>query len=231
MTENAQPKRLYQWGLLDELPPLVDLPVIRDTYCSQEMTDRALMYLWEKEPELVRAQGKVEQINYDAAYVMELGRIVEFFQKATNSGIKIPITRLGMLDLVFELSRRLRKALEIPEYEIKGRSFAKSPEDSMPDLPALPIQLLKNGKPPFDLTQEVVDRIIAATYKKRPDLFYEFSEILRRGGIWPHDTFNELKKVFLDVRRPEEKLDSFQLQTIGGELNRRISKFCEINRA
>lgn len=218
--------------LQEELPPLVELPVYRDTYCSQQMTDDALSLLWKRRSDLVRLQGALEPSNYDQTYLMQLAAIVEFFRTEASKELAIPETRLGMLDLVYELSRRLRMALGIPPWELRGRALANSPDTPLPPLPPLPIKTNKGVDTYFGMTQEIADRIIAATYVEAPELFYERVECLRRGDIWPWDTLNELKSVIRANIQPEElktvKSEDWLLRGVNGEIAYRLVKLCDI---
>jgi hypothetical protein len=224
--QDGKPKRQFQFGQLDYLPELVDLPVVRATYCSQEMTDSALRFLWQTEPDLVRALGQQERGGYDATYIMQLTEIVDFFKNVASKSIQIPDTRLGMLDLVFELSRRLRVALGYKPPLPSGTSLKASLDSKLPDIPALPIDI--SGISSTKVTQEMVDRLISAVINERPDLIYEFSENLRRGGIWPHDIVNEIRHVLRKHAIPEDEIGFWTIKFIGGEINRRLTNFCKI---
>lgn len=213
---------------LKQLPPLPSLPVLRGVYCSQEVTDNVLQYLWNKVPEFVLVLLRREHSDFDQTYLMDLARIVDFLRKEACKDISVPESHLGMVDLLFELSRRLRKIRGISEYRIKGHPLIKSPDEPWPELPWLPIELLPNGRIRYGVTQEIADRVIADAYKKRPDLFFEFAEILRRGSVWGSDVFSELKHVFRESIQADEHLDNTSLSTIGGEVNRRLRKICEI---
>lgn len=213
------------------LPKLVELPVYRDAYCSQEVTDQALSYLWSNRPDLVCAQAVLERGNFDNVYVLELASIVEFFRNEASKHIEIPNTRLGMLDLLFEMSRRLRLVLDIPAWDVRGKSLAESENGPMPDLPSLPIETLKGRDDYFGLTQEIADRIITDVYRAAPDLFFEKAECLRRGSIWPWDIINALKEVISSVTLPEDRNkveDMWMLSGINREITYRLADLCEI---
>lgn len=219
------------YGSLSHLPELLEYPVIREKYCNQKMTDTALEYLWLKRPDRVRIQGALEPKNYDSVYVMELAVIVDFFRNEASTEIDIPQTRLGMLDLLFELSRRLRLALNIPEWELKGKPLAESPDDPMPALPVMPIEVVKGRDDYFGLSQKIADRVIEGAYKKAPHLFFERVECLRRGGIWPWDTVHALNEVIKDIILPDERMavkETWMLRGIGQEITYRLVELCNI---
>jgi hypothetical protein len=188
-----------------------------------------LSYLWKEKPDLVKSQMKIEHSDFDQTYMRELSKILSFLLKAEKDGdIALPNTNLGMTDLVFELSRRMRKIRDIPEYKIRGKPFAESRNGVMPELPRLPVRLSKSGQPINGVTQEIADRIIDEAYKLHPDLFYDFSEEIRHGfGLGK--VFHELKLLFRQLSLPTENLDNFSCSAIGGEVNRRIRRVCGIS--
>lgn len=210
------------------VPPLLDLPVYQEKYCSQSVTDKALSYLWANRPDLVSAQAEVESRNFDNVYIMELAAIVEFFRDVAGKHVEIPATRLGMVDLLFEMSRRLRVALEIPPWEVQGTPLAESENGPMPDLPSYPIETRKGE---MGLTQEMADRIIESAYRVAPHLFYERAECLRRGGIWPWDSIHALGEVIKSVAFPSDikSVKHWGLEyLVRGEITYRLVKFCNI---
>lgn len=218
---------------LTVLPPLIELPVLRSTYFGQEETDKALRYLWEKKPELVRKQAEQEPSNFDQAYIMQLAHIVDFLRNEASNEIDIPKTNLGMLDLLFELSRRLRRALDIKPWELRGCPLMDTPNDLAPDLPSLQIKTSNGGENYHGVTQEMVDRIISGAYKDAPELFYQTAECLRRGHIWPWDISNQMKPVIQANISPSDlkalRNEGLLIRTVQREIARRLVKYCEIN--
>lgn len=216
-----------------ELPPMPELPVIRDTYCSQDMADKAISYLWEKKSDLLLKMMNAEKrefIQYDyTRYIPDyLGQVIRFLRKEASQDIALPETDLGMMDLSFELSRRLRKARGLPEYKIPGRPLAAGPEGPFPpELPHLPIL----DKVPLNLNQEQIDSIIDRAYKQRPDLFWELVEYMRRGLIHGGSAHNELTFLFKDFLPDSvESSDLNSLYKITGEAYKRLGKLCDIPR-
>lgn len=210
------------------LPPLPELQVIRETWCSQAATDAVLSYLWRHAPHLVQRQLKLEHLNYDQTYLMELSHIIDFFTKVAAKEVDVPTTHLGMLDLLFELSRRLRVAASLPEWHIRGKPLSDGPQDQMPKMPVMPIHSAAESSP-FFITQNQTDRIIEDAYKLRPDLFYDLAEALRRGGIGHHGIFNELKLVFQKASLSGDNLTPSKAARIGAEAARRLRVLCEID--
>jgi len=79
-----------------ELPPLPQLPVIRAENCDQEMTDKALAFLWEKAPALVSQQLALEPSNFDQAYLTQLKRIIDVLQKNSPEFVELPKTGIEL---------------------------------------------------------------------------------------------------------------------------------------
>src|SRR5690606_9746659 len=95
-------------------PPLIDLPVYQEIYCNQEMTDTILKFLWDKKPESISELAELEYGfiagGHDGMYQRACGRISTFLRESEAAQeIVLPATRLGMLDLHYEMSRRIRK--------------------------------------------------------------------------------------------------------------------------
>lgn len=149
---------------LPPLPPLVELPVYRGIYCSQEMTDKILRHLWEKKPELVRGLVSEEMRplpdGHDDMHGKACERIIVYLREKASEDIDIPPSRLGMLDLLYELSRRLRKGLGLAEVPVFGKPLASGPEGPFPVLIEQPIQLPKNKKLEIQITQELADEVL-----------------------------------------------------------------------
>jgi hypothetical protein len=224
--------KLSAWGHLDFVPEYVSLAVLREDYCDQETVDAALQLLWKEKPAFLQVQGHLEYKGIDQPYLMELGQIVDFFKQEAKDKVSIPQTRLGMLALIFELSRRLRKSLGLEDRKIIGKPLAESIESPMPSLPVLPIKTLEGRNDYFGVTQRVVDDIIASIEKKYPYILFEFVEVLRHERIWPWDVVAELNRLCLEVSNvdtQDKEYTTWLLRCVSSELGRRISCVWEVN--
>lgn len=165
-----------------DLPPLPELPVIRDTYCSQEMTDVLVRHLQEERPdliaELVRQERRGLPDGHDDLHGKRYGDVIEYLRAQAGDSFHVPPTRIGMLDLLYELSRRIRKALNLQEIPVFGKPLAPGPEGPFPPLVQQPVRVVKN--PEHQLPQELVDRVVHAAYEQAPNIFYDFAEQMRR---------------------------------------------------
>ncbi len=156
------------------LPPLPQLTVVRDKYCSQQMTDDAIRFLQERRSDLIQsiAQEEHRRVAGNHGYNKCIGRVLEFL-KGETSEVTVPATRLGRLDLMFELGRRIVAALKMPPLQMSGNPLAASPDDPLPPLAAATYTRV-------GLTQDLADKTMRVTYERRPDIFYEIAEQLRR---------------------------------------------------
>ena len=110
--------------------PLPRLKVLREDYCSQEVTDLAIGWLETHRPDLIENLMLYEhwrQQDYrEAAW-----DILEFL---TEQKIPIPTTLIGRMDLVAELTRRGRSAAGLPEIAPSGKPLAARPDEPLPSL-------------------------------------------------------------------------------------------------
>lgn len=167
-----------------ELPPLIELQVYQETYCDQQMTDTILQFLWETKPDLIAEIAGLEERfwshGHDAAYMEKCGLISEYLTEEARHKVALPDSRLGMLDLYYEMSRRIRKAKGLVEIPVLGKSFAPRPEGPFPALIDKPIYRTESGKTYPGLTQEIADRMCQAVYDNHPSIMYEYAEQYRR---------------------------------------------------
>ena len=119
-----------------ELRSLPVLPMLRQTYCPQNIVDYAIRYIQEHNPPLLvefaeAERGRGDYTNYgDACY-----GIAEFLSHASeHDPIPLPHTNLGMLDIVYELSRRVRQAYGLSPIRPLGRPLSEGPYQSFPPL-------------------------------------------------------------------------------------------------
>src|SRR5262245_21374296 len=89
-----------------DLPLLPDLAVIRNTYCSQQVTDSIVGHLHERRADLIADLVKQEKRplpdGHDDVHGKAYGRVIEYLREHADKGVVSPPTRLGMLDLLYE---------------------------------------------------------------------------------------------------------------------------------
>lgn len=170
--------------LQEELPPLVELPVYRDTYCSQEMTDDLLQHLWLHKKDLILELCYQEKRGVpegrDALYGKRYGDVIDYFRQDAAKDLMVPDTRLGMLDLLYELSCRIRSALSLQDVAVIGKPLISEEDyESFPELISIPLEQSKKASD-YGITQSLVDEVLSKSYAKDPVVFYEYSEQMRR---------------------------------------------------
>lgn len=150
--------------------PLPRLKVLREDYCSQEVTDLAIGWLETHRPDLIENLMLYEhwrQQDYREAAC----DILEFL---TEQKIPIPTTLMGRMDLVAELTRRGRSAAGLPEIAPSGKPLAAGPDEPLPSLADL--EICERSKQKDNLTQEMADRVLPIAYDRRPDLWIAAAE-------------------------------------------------------
>jgi len=152
---------------------VLELPVVREDYCSQLVADNAIRYVLTNNPDLVYAlllevRGRHHEY-YEAAWA-----ILEYLDEQQ---VGIPTTPLGRMDLIHELSRRLCRAYGYPEPVPIGHPLISSPGQPLPPLPRM--ELCEHVRKWAHSTQELVDAILQRVYDRRPDLWFAVSEEYR----------------------------------------------------
>ncbi len=226
------------WKEGDPVPPLVELPVLQQQYCDQKTTDNALAYVWKNRPELIGKLAEYED-NFDQFYLKEMRRVVDFLVGHAVKEIKLPSNYLGWLDLVFEISRRLRVSLCLPEWPVQGRPLIDGAASVLSPLPSVPIHTMPGKNDYLGLTQEIADRVIDEAYRRVPSRFYELAENIRRGSVgansisWVVYPDGMFKPIIEQIILPEEKSKGFNehaiVSYIESELGHRVRNICQIN--
>jgi len=159
-------------GILKELPRL---PVIRKEYCSQKITDDAIDYLFEHHPDLLLRIVEDENPNRVGTHYEAYQKAIYTLQKSED--VIIPDHDIALIDIAYELSRRIRIAYGMNEIEVQGRPLAPSIEGPYPELIKKPIgrYTKKDG-----FTQKKVDSILEDFYQANHKLCYVHSEQFRR---------------------------------------------------
>jgi len=208
------------------IPPLIDLPVYRDTYCDQKMTDDLLRHLWETRADLISEAAILEvkpdayRIHADYQYKDVLDKVITYLRKALPEELKAPPSRLGMLDLLYEFSRRLRGSTGQEQLILLGQPLAPSPEGPYPALPNTPVW------PGRRFTQETADAVLQEAYRLNPAAFYECAEQMRR-SIRSYEIDDEIEALItktVNILGLENNI----VNQIYGEALHRLFEICEM---
>ena len=169
-----------------ELRSLPVLPLIRQTYCPQNIVDYAIRYIGVQDPALLIEFADAEKQRGDFTEYSDVCHGIRDFllwHASEHAAIPLPHTNLGMLDLVCELSRRTRQAYGLPEIQVRGKPLSEGPYKSFPPLIEMKIHKWAQRPDGVNLTQEFADAVLPFSYQRRPDLWFETAEEYR------HETF------------------------------------------
>ena len=159
-----------------KMRPLPALTVYRETYCSQEMTDNVVSYLEENAPDLLYSCMVDETPVYDIRF-KAYGELVHYLNHEVTKKISIPDKNLGLVDLVYEISRRIRTAYNLPEIKIIGRALTPTIDGPYPILSSF-------YNVDKDLDKDLV-LVTELSYDRDPALWYFLSEAMRRRFLLP----------------------------------------------
>ena len=183
------------------LPPLLRLEVERIEFCDQATTDQLLKYLWDNKPQLVLPLVEIESyidpmtLRHSSSR-KPLEKIIEFLRTATDLPTTPPPSRLGMLDLLSELCRRIRVALNVPPASLGCPPLAETIKGPFKPLPA--VEFWAPNK--FTETEiDAINRVIDLAYKSHPEAFYEYAE-QRNRALYSYEIEGHFIGVLNDAR-------------------------------
>ena len=226
------------------------MTIMREAYCNQEMTDNAIDFLQSARPEL--AKRLLEGLRaLPETFPETLEQIRAFLDaEAAKGAILIPATYLGMIDLLFELSRRFEaaygwpwpvyrpkdgrspftgaeaeKVVEAPHFTVRGKPLTDNLQPPLPPLPSLAVSERNQKK---GLRQDLADHVLSKLYELHPQLWIELSEEMRRQLLFVRTErllLPRLEALLKDDRRFQTTADRYLFIT---EIRRRISSMCEL---
>ncbi len=214
------------------LQPLPSLKVIRETYCNQEMTDTLLDFLQEKRPDLIKRLIETEQA-IPENFVEVLEQSADFFKtEASASALAIPATYIGMVDLLFELSRRFESVYgwrwvreTPPHFKVRGKPLAES---ATHPLPRLPDMALSKSSHRHGLTQDRVDKTLRSLYEQHPELWFDLAEEQNHTLLLVR-TERLFIPILQDLLKDDPKLTTMQaLYAFINEIRRRTRLMCDL---
>lgn len=167
-----------------DLPPLTNLSVYQETYCDQELTDRLCRYVWDNKPEFVCRMAEQKLLpfpqNHDDIHAKACGRVEYYLWDEIKAGRVPELSMLAMIDFMYEIDRRVRKGLGLPDIPVVGTPLSPSPDGPFPELIARPFY-----KPYTDYVfpgaqQEMVNKYAPLIYQDDLNLMYAHGEQARR---------------------------------------------------
>jgi hypothetical protein len=210
-----------------ELPPLIDLPVYRDTYLSQERTDELCRYVWALYPDSVRViAGEIARNALERGKIPKAMDNLSCYLREDEAAGKIgQISLTAMVDLMHEIDRRIHKALGHAEIEVVKYPIAPTPYGPFPPLIDLPVHVLPStGQPFHGVTQEKADRLTHELYEKLkkedPEVIFASVELMRMGLVSGEPTW-KLFGAAQEIAKTGEGLGAVEIRS---ELMRRLLK-------
>ncbi len=204
-------------------PELIDLPVYRDDYISQQQVDLLCRILWDEKPSSVEEFTEEEKsmasilIRRNPVVINAISnllhRISEFFREKEGLQNIEKISYTGMVDLIYEVERRIRVAIGLGDFFPVGHPIAPSPEGPFPENGDIYFHILKDEdyykefpsyvdgrkEPALPPARNAVYKMMC---KEHPEMVFADAEALRRyqdGGELYWLIQNYLKK-HLDCR-------------------------------
>ena len=200
------------------IPILRNLPkldVEREGYCSKKMTDEVISYLERNAREkLLDCLGDEDRDPRDVHH-KSYSSIIEFVSKEASKEIDVPKNHIGMVDLAFEITKRLRFANNYKAPVVIGQPIAPAISGPYLEMVSLPI-----GSRTADI--EKIDRVLDAFYLRQKELCFALSEGLRKN----HRLYTLDTDVISEVKRFSS--DETLLIHLYPELVARLGFICKI---
>lgn len=216
---------------MTEIRPLPRLKVVRETYCSQKIVDDACDYLQEYHADkLLLVLEEERTIRISAFYIALDKHVVKYIKEEMPKLFPIPDNLIGLVDLTYEISRRLRSAYELPIVFPKGIPLKKTSNGKIQSLPSLAIS---DSAVRAGLTQKIVDAVLNESCQALPEVWFAFAEAVRT-NIFIYPVLDPFLKNFeqLLLKFPTHEADkrrAFGLGQLKNEATYRIMKACEIS--
>jgi len=225
---------LNQGIYTENLPPLpeqVKLPVLRSTYCSMDCVNVVSAYLWAHQPALIQELAACEMIedillSHTGHHTKICDQILQSLEKE-DAAPTLPETPLGRLDMLFEISRRIRHALSCPEIGTIGHALAESRDGPFPDMVSRPV--VQNRLEAEHVPQETVDSIIAELYAEKPQFFYDYAEQTRL-FVFSFEIKQNLERAVWERRPEDQSANGAFLGLMLQEINARLDMLCDFSK-
>ena len=150
----------------EKLRPLPVLPVERDEYCSQQMTDDIISELEKSYKEALTDVffGEIEERTF--VHLEPYTNIIIDVMESVAEKMDVPTDYLGLIDLAYELSRRVRKAKGLSDIPTEGFELQDVPEWVLDER--------------LSIDKDLAVRVLSEAYDDDPALWFAYGEGLRR---------------------------------------------------
>jgi hypothetical protein len=205
------------------------IPAFRQDYCSQAQIDEVLGKLWAEHANSIVDLARWEKQEYPTCrefeFRREIRRIAVVLKEEITPGMEFRYPDLAMLDLLHETSRRVRAALSLPPFPIRGKPLVNNPADPLPELISLPVLGGQDFRSEVPIGQDMADRYCAAFYEADPALTIAISEQIRLSIDNPY--VEMAKRELMDRLKVEQSVE--KTHGFNDELVQRLCVMCDID--
>ena len=217
---------------LPKLKPLPILSVVREDYCSQEATNKIVSYLEGC------AQDKLYSCMYEESSALDLRNKpysnLIYYVIEHKDLLLFDASDIALVDLSYEVSRRIRVAYNMPEVKIVGKPLTDHIDGIYPPLLKMEIntEVIWKG-----LTQDLANRVLEIFYGQNKALCFSIGEAYRRNlmlGFLTDKSYKKIKEILenLDLIAHSKILRPDVIGDLCShchtELHRRLRRMCLI---
>ncbi len=195
-------------------PRLIHLDIWRDTYCNQIKADSICAYLWDYRPNLIAEMAKYEKnsniiTSHMGDYSKICDTIIEHLKNDAPKELDIPKSNIAFLDLIYEISRRIRHGLKLKAIPPIGTSLSPS-RDEFSQYP----QVIFN-----------FNDILLDIYKSNYILFFDYAEQTRL-LTYISEIEIALKSSIWNLLSDDDKQNPRFMSNLITEINIALDKIC-----
>lgn len=166
------------------IPKLIDLPVYRTDYINQQQVDMYCKLVWKEKADVVGELAFEIDIPFEdwgnVNIPRKMAHIITYIRNIEKEKQLPPISMIGMVDLTYEILRRISIELGAGDVPIRGEQIAKTPFSPFP-----PVGQLQNyvwgdkNKEPKEYSPEK-EKLYYKLYKEHPEVIFAATELERR---------------------------------------------------
>jgi hypothetical protein len=135
-------------------PELIDLPVYRDKFISQQRVDELYKLFWNADSDITIRDLAEEHlmdrrfnISYHDHIESVFDRITKFFREKEKGGEIEPLSYIAMVDLLYEIDRRVRISSSMDDFMPQGHPDVPTPDSDRPAMDSSYYEVFKNIEP------------------------------------------------------------------------------------
>jgi len=199
-------------------PPLPELEVLQTTYCGQAMTDLIIRFIHENKPNLVLDLLETYYAGSIIDYRNLFSDVVDYLRGDAFNALNVSPPRLAMIDVLFEIHRRVAKAANVPGWPmpaIRGNPIAAGLGKPLQKLAVPPVTSRRKF---YAVDQKTTNEVLEYVYKTRPELWYETAECERRDI----PAIEQFREFFDCVKAMDGSISGVLIHTLSSEMHRRV---------